>query len=70
MRPDVTPEQFEAIKWFYDEVMRQGDQNMATTGRVEGAHYAAMRSVFAKLEKAKKRAEEECDIEAMTQEVS
>lgn len=31
---------------FYDEVCRRAEQNMQKTGRLEGAHYAAMQSVL------------------------
>lgn len=36
------------LRQFYDDVCREAETRMAITGRLEGAHYAAMRSLLAK----------------------
>ncbi len=35
------------LRRFYDDVCRRAERNMEKTGKLEGAHYAAMRSVLA-----------------------
>lgn len=35
------------LRQFYDDVCRRAERNMEKTGKLEGAHYAAMRSVLA-----------------------
>lgn len=37
------------VQQFVEEVNRRAERNLETTGRLEGAHYAAMRSVLAEL---------------------
>ncbi len=44
---EVEPEETAVLRRFYDDVCRRAEHNMEKTGKLEGAHYAAMRSVLA-----------------------
>ncbi len=39
-----------AVRRFVDEVNRRAEANMLKTGKLEGSHYAAMRTVLAEME--------------------
>ena len=41
------PEETAVLRRFYDDVCREAELKMAKTGRLEGAHYAAMKAVLA-----------------------
>lgn len=43
---EVEPEETAVLRRFYDDVCRRAERNMEKTGKLEGAHYAAMRSLL------------------------
>lgn len=43
----VEPNETAVLNRFYDDVCREAETRMKITGRLEGAHYAAMRSLLA-----------------------
>lgn len=43
----VEDDETAVLRRFYDDVCRRAEHNMEKTGKLEGAHYAAMRSVLA-----------------------
>jgi len=43
--------EFHAVREFVERVNRRAEENMEKTGKLEGAHYAAMRLELEKLEK-------------------
>ena len=38
--------EFDIVQDYYNEVCRRAESNMLKTGRLEGAHYAAMQQVL------------------------
>ena len=46
----MTEFQLKVIKWFIDKVNEHAEQNMLKTGKLEGAHKAAMDQVLKECE--------------------
>ena len=49
-------ETYEVVRAFVERVNRKAERKMVHTGKLEGAHYAAMREELAALERAAERA--------------
>jgi len=57
----MTQIQFQTIEWFIEQVNRRAESKMLTTGKLEGAHKAAMDEVFNEV-KSRRSSQQACEL--------